>query len=95
MFHARVTEMQFDDLETIEHTKLKPLSVTLAIEKGSRFILGFEVSRMPAKGLLAKKSVKKYGRRKDERAEGRDRLCRKIKGTVPSESHLRHDEGQY
>jgi len=74
--------VQFDDLETFEHTKLKPLSVTLAVEKETRYVLGFEVSRMPAKGLLTKKSRKKYGHRKDERAEGRDRLFRRLKGKV-------------
>ena len=74
----KVFELQFDDLETIEHTKLKPLSVTLAVEKYSRFIVGFEVSRMPAKGLLAKRSVKKYGPRKDERFMARERLFRRI-----------------
>lgn len=93
--HPRVTEMQFDDLETIEHTKLKPLSVTLAVEKGSRFILGFEVSRMPAKGLLAKKSVKKYSRRKDERSEGRDRLFRKIKNNLTEIALIESDENPH
>src|SRR5690606_29276608 len=49
-----VSELQFDDLETIEHTKCKPLSVTMAVEKHSRRILGFEISKMPAKGMLVK-----------------------------------------
>ncbi|MGZ3702815.1 MAG: hypothetical protein ACXWSD_13580, partial [Bdellovibrionota bacterium] len=42
--------IEFDDLETFEHTKLKPLSITLAVESGTRRILGVEVSRMAANG---------------------------------------------
>ncbi|MFA7613166.1 MAG: hypothetical protein WCY48_02950, partial [Candidatus Caldatribacteriota bacterium] len=34
-----VTDMQFDDLITTEHTKLKPLTVSLAVDKKRRFIL--------------------------------------------------------
>jgi len=90
-----IEEFQFDDLETIEHTKLKPLSVTLAVEKDSRFILGFEVSRMPAKGLLAKKSLKKYGRRKDERFLGRDRLFRRIKNFIAADAKIESDENPH
>lgn len=74
-----VKEMQFDDLETFEHSKLKPLSVTMAVEKNTRRILGFSVARMPAKGLLVKRSLKKYGRRSDERKYFRDRLFKEIR----------------
>ena len=90
-----VENLQFDDLETIEHTKLKPLSVTLAVEKHTRFILGFEVSRMPAKGLLARKSLEKYGVRKDERSEGRDRLFRKLSPCVSHGALIESDESPH
>lgn len=85
-------DVQFDDLETIEHTKLKPVSVTLAVEKKSRFIIGFEVSRMPSKGHLAKRSRKKYGLRKDERPQGHDRLFRKIQNQIIPTATLTSDE---
>ena len=39
-----VTHLQFDDLITIEHTKLKPLSVSIAVDAHRRIILGAEVS---------------------------------------------------
>jgi transposase-like protein len=84
--------MEFDDLETFEHTKLKPLSVILAVEQKSRRILGFEVARMPAKGLLARISRKKYGKRKDERKQARDRLLRKIKPLVAARALIKSDE---
>jgi transposase-like protein len=74
-----VSEFQFDDLETFEHSKMKPLSVTMAVESGSRRILGFRVSRMPAKGLLAQRSRKKYGFRPDERKRNRRALLEELK----------------
>lgn len=65
---ASVKEIHFDDMETSEHTKMKPLAIPLAVENPSRLILSFDVARMPAKGLLAEKSRKKYGHRLDDRA---------------------------
>lgn len=77
-----VAHLQFDDLETFEHTKCKPLSVTLAVEKESRKILGFEVSQMPAKGHLARVSYNKYGFRKDHRPEAREKLFTRLSQKV-------------
>lgn len=93
--HHQMTEIQFDDLETFEHTKLKPLSVTLAVEKHSRYIIGFEVSKMPAKGHLAKKSRKKYGRRPDERVLARDRLFRRMKRKIHPLAIIESDENPH
>jgi transposase-like protein len=85
---ARVIE--FDDLETFEHSKCKPLSVTLAVQSRTRRILGLEVSAMPAKGLLVEKA-KKYGPREDRRAEGRERLFTAIKPFVHPEAEIKSD----
>jgi hypothetical protein len=93
--YKKISELQFDDLETIEHTKLKPISITLAVEKQSRFIVGFEASRMPAKGLLVKKSLKKYGRRKDDRPLARRRLFRRIMSVVSPNAVIESDENPH
>src|SRR5437868_7677647 len=58
-------EIQFDETESLEHTKLKPLSVAIAVS-GSYQILGVKVGSIPAKGLLAEISYKKYGPRVNE-----------------------------
>ena len=71
--------VQFDDLETSEHSKCKPLSVALAVEPRSRKILGFQVSQMPPKGHLARIAYLKYGRRPDERAKGWNALFQSLK----------------
>ncbi len=61
------TNIQFDEMETFEHTLCKPLSISLAVDKPSRRIMGFNIAIMPANGPLAMKSVKKYGKRPDLR----------------------------
>ena len=74
----KVSQVQFDDLITVEHTKCKPLAISLAVEAPSRRILGFEVSRIPASGLLAELSRRKYGQRPNERPLGMGNLLAKI-----------------
>lgn len=91
----RADVVEFDDLETFEHTKCKPLSVSIAVESGSRRILGLEVSRMPAKGRLADRSREKYGPRGDERARGRDRLFRSLKDLVSEKLEIRSDSNPH
>jgi len=90
-----ITHMQFDDLETIEHTKCKPLSVTLAVERGTRRILGFKVSKMQAKGHLAKKAFEKYGHRQDQRAYGRAELFKKLVERVSPTALIESDQNPH
>lgn len=87
--------IEFDDLETFEHTKMKPLSVTLAVEEKTRRILGLRVSRMPAKGLLAKKSRKKYGPRVDERPYGRAKLFEDIGPLIAEHALIKSDSNPH
>jgi hypothetical protein len=61
-------KIQFDELETIHHTKCKPLSIALVVNEHHQ-LLAAQVAEMPAKGKLAEFSRKKYGVRKDERPE--------------------------
>ena len=72
--YSGIEQVQFDELQTIEHTKCKPLSVAVAVAKKERKILGFQVSKMPATGHLANISRKKYGKRPDERSKGMHQL---------------------
>jgi transposase-like protein len=92
---APLTEIQFDDLETFEHTKCKPLSVSLAVDKKTREILSFQVSRMPAKGRLAEISRRKYGYRKDERGKGWDRLFRVLSPITKPEACVESDQNPH
>ena len=57
---------QFDEMETIEHTKLKPLTIPICVNENYE-ILGIGVGKIKAKGHLSLISQKKYGFREDER----------------------------
>lgn len=85
----------FDDQETFEHTKCKPLSITLAVEAPSRRILGFEISKMPAKGRLVHIARKKYGPRKDERPQARARLFQALKSLVEPTALFKSDQNPH
>jgi len=90
----RAKIIEFDDLETFEHTKCKPISVTLAVEFKTRRILGIEVSGMPAKGMLVKKA-RKYGPRRDERRAARERLFGRIKDLVEPGALIKSDSNPH
>jgi transposase-like protein len=87
--------VQFDDLETSEHTKCKPLSVSLAVDPATRKILKFKVSSMPAKGHLARISVLKYGKRSDERPKGWNELMSELRPYVQLEAEWTSDENPH
>jgi len=87
-----VTHIQLDDLVTSEHTKLKPLTISIAIDVNSRKFLGAEVGQIPAFGHLAKKSVEKYGKRKNHHFKTMDRLFNKMIGSISPEAKVESDE---
>lgn len=84
------SRIQFDDLETLEHTKCKPLSVTCLVAE-NRKILDFCVSRIPAKGLLAKIARKKYGFRPNDAPKNRHALFKKATEYLPQYSVFSSD----
>ena len=92
MNYHSVDHIQFDELQTIEHTKLKPLSVAMAVSKNERKIFGFRVSSMPATGHLAKISRKKYGVRPDHRKAGLNDLFNDLSRLLSPNITISSDE---
>ena len=91
---GRVFNLQIDDLITKDNSKLKPLSVTIAIDEDRRAILSAEVSKIPAFGHLSKIAIPKYGPRKDEHAQGLERTFERLKEFVVSEVRIKSDKHQ-
>ena len=88
----KTVHLQFDDLITTEHTKLKPLSITLAVDAKRRFILGTSVSQIPAFGHLAALSRHKYGKRKSTHKEHLYELLERIAPFVEKQAKIESDE---
>jgi hypothetical protein len=91
----KASHIQFDDQETCEQSKCKPLSITLAVEHGTRRILDFEVSQSPPKSSLAKMALKRYGIRKDQRRQGRQNLFRRLQNLVHPEALIESDQNPH
>lgn len=76
--------IQIDEMESIEHTKLKPLTIPLCVS--ARFeIVGITVGKIPAKGHLSEISLKKYGPRPNERELALKKLFEEIKAKLATE----------
>ena len=75
--------IQIDEMESIEHTKLKPVTIPLAIAEDYR-ILSIQAAKVPAKGHLSKIALKKYGRRSNEREAALQKLFLELKQTLKS-----------
>ena len=86
---------QFDEMESFERSKCLPLSIPLIVIPGSRRVLSFGVASMPAKGLLASISRKKYGKRKDERAKVMGQVLSEISPLIGPKTEIRTDENPH
>lgn len=90
--HEKALEVQFDDLITSVHTKLKPVSVSVVINPAERFILGAIVSEIPAFGKIAELSRRKYGRRQNKHTKNLDLLLEKLKPIIHPNAEFKTDE---
>ena len=88
-------DIQFDELETFEHTKCKPLSVIIAVDRKTRTILGYRVASMPAKGPLAAIARKKYGHRPDKRSEARRDLFKDLAPKIAPGALIQSDQNPH
>ena len=88
----KITEIQFDEMESFERTKCLPLSIPIVVEARTRKVLGFRVAVMPAKGPLAAISRKKYGPRKDERAKRASELFAELVPVVSPDAIITTDQ---
>jgi hypothetical protein len=86
----KVASVQFDEMESFERSKCLPLSMPIVVLP-DRKILSFRVGEMPAKGLLAAISRKKYGPRRDERPEMAESLFRELKDVLSEDVEITSD----
>lgn len=87
-----VQHVQFDDLISSIHTKLKPVSVSVVIDSKNYTVLGAEVAEIPAFGKLAKISRKKYGRRQNLHPVVLKNLLSNIQEVIDPNASIKTDE---
>lgn len=90
--HTPFRHVQFDEMESFEHSKCKPLSIPLAVCRDTRLILGFGVCQMPAKGHLAAIARKRYGKRPDMRPQAIRKLLANMIPLVTPTCRLDSDQ---
>ena len=83
----RTDLVSMDEMETYELTKLKPLSITLAVTEGG-LIVETQVAEMKCKGHLAYLSATKYGLRVDERKEACRKTLRQVASVLASSADV-------
>ena len=86
-----VSQVQFDDMESHEHTKYKPVSMTVAVTP-ERFVIGLAVAEMPCARNTFALAEKKYGRRKDQRQPARLKMLRGLLPFVKADATFTSDQ---
>lgn len=80
----RCEEIQFDEMESFEHTRLKPLNIPTAVSGDGKKIIHLGVGQMGYRGRLAHLAFKKYGPRTDTSRFSRETALKVIENVRPS-----------
>lgn len=91
MGEFRFKDLQFDEMETYEHSRMKPVSIPLIVHGPTRLVLGVDACSMPAKSLLAHKALAKYGVRKNLRTPTLESLFESLSNHVNPKMSIRSD----
>jgi transposase-like protein len=89
----KTTQVQFDEMESFEHTRLKPLTIAVAVRAKSGEIIDLRVETLSYKGPLAGLAFKKYGPRKNNAAKAVGKvlstvaLCTTARSLITTDSH--------
>jgi hypothetical protein len=61
-----VAQVQFDEMQTFEHTKLKPVAIALSVDAPTGMIVDAKAASMPYTGPWAGLARQKYGPRRND-----------------------------
>lgn len=87
-----INNIQFDDLISSIHTKLKPISISVVVDPKSFLVLGAGVAEIPAFGNLAEISRRKYGKRKNMHPESLDQLLFSLRSVIAENAEFKTDD---
>ncbi len=69
---------QFDEMESFEHTRLKPLGIALAVSGEREKVIDVKVAQLGYKGRLAALAFRKYGPREDLTPKARAQVLKSV-----------------
>jgi len=84
--------VQWDELISFEHTRLKPLSVAVMSSAQHRCIIGYGVAQIPASGTIAQRSREKYGPRVNRSGTMRKRVLAEVAKHLTDNVLIKSDE---
>jgi hypothetical protein len=87
-----LADVQFDDLISSIHTKLKPISISVVVDPKTFKVLGARAAEIPAFGKIAEISRRKYGRRKNQHPEALSKLLLDLKSCISNVATFKTDE---
>ena len=90
-----IENLGFDEMESFEHSKCKPLTMPIAVDMDTRKIVSVSVGNIAAKGKLAEISRKKYGKRVCERVKVLEKLFHEITHSVKKSATFLSDKSKH
>lgn len=85
------TQVQFDEMLSFEHTRLKPLSIALAVQSDNYKIIDVQVAQSHYQGRLSSIALKKYGPRGDQSKEARIHVLKTLESQIRTDCHITTD----
>lgn len=85
------SEVLFDEMESFEHTRLKPLTIPILVNGSDGKIIGAHVAQLGYKGRFAALAFKKYGPREDKSHEACVSVLNELNGNVNPQLIIRTD----
>ena len=86
-----VSSVQFDEMLSFEHTRLKPLSIAMVVQKEGHRLIDIQVSESHYQGRLSAIAFAKYGPREDKSHEARTKVLETLQSQVQGVCHIMTD----
>jgi hypothetical protein len=83
-----VAHCQFDEMLTFEHTRLKPISIALAVQKQDSKLISIQVAQSHYQGILSSVAIRKYGPREDQSHVARRRVLTTLQSQITGSCNL-------
>jgi hypothetical protein len=86
-----ITQVQFDEMLSFEHTRLKPLSIALAVQSDNYQVIDIQVAQSHYQGRLSSIALNKYGPRRDQSKEARIHVLKTLESQIRTTCHITTD----